>query len=291
MKNYRYEEERAIIKKTGIEFFLQKMPNKVGRVNPHTHSAIEILYIKKGSFRMFADDTVIEASEGCAVLFRSNTVHRIFPMDSGESFYYVLKVKPSLIMDFASDENRSSYLLSLALGKAGQKTLWSADETQKNGIARAIETMAHEEKCGEYGSDIAMKSCVAQVLLATLRDTRPDQSDAEASKIADNAIRCIYDTTVYINAHYAEELSAADCAARAFMSTGYFSRCFFSVTGKSFKDYLNTVRINRAERELFSTDRSVTEIAADCGFSNVSYFISVYKKQKGETPHKARRSL
>lgn len=288
MNNYRYESEREIITKTGIEFFLQKMPNEVGKVNPHMHSAIEMLYIKSGRFRMFAEDREIIADEGSLVLFRANTVHRVFMLTERESFYYVLKVKPSLIMDFSSSEHRISYLLNLAMNRNGQKIFWSAEEAKENGIADLIKKIAFESESGSYGSDIAIKAYTAQILLAVLRDTEEGLNLIQVNKMTDNAIRRIYDITVYMNSHYAENITAADCAAKAFMSESYFSRCFFSVTGKSFKDYLNGVRINRAEKEIFSTDRSVTEIAADCGFSNVSYFISVYKKLKGTTPKKAR---
>ena len=288
MKEYRYEQEQAVITKTGIEFFLQKMPNSVGRVNPHVHSAIEILYIVKGRFRMFADDTEVVVGEGCTVLFRSNAVHKIFPLSPGESFYYVLKVKPALIMDFSSPDERGSYLMDLALRTGDRKVMWTAKESEDSGISAEILNIAKEAERRDYGYDIAMKAGAARVLLAILRDTRPIESRLDCG-LSENNIRRIYDVTVYINSHYGENLTAADCAARAIMSVSYFSRCFAKVTGKSFKDYLNTVRVGHAEKALATTDRSVTEIAADCGFSNVSYFISVYKKLKGITPLAARK--
>lgn len=289
MKEYRYEQEHAVITKTGIEFFLQKMPNSVGRVNPHVHSAIEILYIVKGKFRMFADDTEVVVGEGCTVLFRSNTVHKIFPLSPGESFYYVLKIKPTLIMDFSSPDERGSYLMDLALGTGDRKVMWTAKEAEDSGISAEILKIANEAEQQDYGYDIAMKAGAARVLLAILRDTRPIESRLDCG-LSENNIRRIYDVTVYINSHYGENLTASDCASRAIMSVSYFSRCFAKVTGKSFKDYLNTVRVSHAEKALATTDRSVTEIAADCGFSNVSYFISVYKKLKGITPLAARKA-
>jgi AraC-like DNA-binding protein/mannose-6-phosphate isomerase-like protein (cupin superfamily) len=289
MKEYRYEQEQTVITKTGIEFFLQKMPNEAGRVNPHVHSAIEIIYIVKGKFRMFSDDVEVLAGEGCVVLFRSNTVHRIFPLSQGDSYYYVLKVKPALIMDFSSPDERGPYLMDLALGTGDRKVLWTAKEAEDSGISAVIRRIAEEAEHREYGYDIAMKSGAAQVLLSILRATRPMESRLDCG-LSENNIRRIYDVTVYINSHYGENITAAECAERAIMSVSYFSRCFVKVTGKSFKDYLNAVRINRAEKELATTDRSVTEIAADCGFSNVSYFISVYKKLKGITPLASRKA-
>ena len=288
MEEYRYEAEKSVITKTGIEFFLQTMSGEHTTVRPHMHSAIEMLFIKKGDFRMFAGENEVYASEGSLVLFRSNTVHRVFSLSDDEALYYVLKVKPSLIMDFSSDERRGEYLLHLALAREGQKLVWSPEETKKNGIADAILKIIDEDSRRDYGFDIAVRAEAAKILLALLRDDKSSSPDHSEPKLTDDAIRRIYDVTVYINKHYGESLTATDCAARAFMSASYFSRCFCSVTGKSFKEYLNAVRINRAERELYLSDRSVTEIAADCGFPNVSYFISLYKKSKGITPKQTR---
>jgi len=70
------------------------------------------------------------------------------------------------------------------------------------------------------------------------------------------------------------------------MSYSYFSRSFRRVTGLSFKKYLNQTRINRAEQMLLTGNGSVSEIAMECGYNSISYFISVYKSIKGTTPYK-----
>ena len=133
--------------------------------------------------------------------------------------------------------------------------------------------------------DIAMKVGASSVILSLLRDLLGEEMREQSDDLpGEAAVRRIYDVTVYINEHYADPISAAECAAMAYMSYSYFSRCFYRITGKSFKEYLNVTRINRAEKAILSTDKSVTEIAGDCGFNSVSYFISTYKKIKGVTP-------
>ena len=288
MKTYRIEEEREIITRTGIEFFLQKMTGEKRRVHPHIHSAIEMLFIKSGEFLMYADDEEFTLGEGCVILFRSNTVHRVYKLSEQEGYYYVLKLRPSLLADFSSPEQAGTYLLPLSLSTRVQKTVWTAEEARANGMTEAIEKIALEAERREYGFDLAMRTHAASIALAVLRDIHPEKTNL--GDLGGDIIRRIYDVILYVNAHYAENITAADCAARAFMSPSYFSRCFFRITGKSFKDYLNTVRINHAEKELLSSDKSVTRIAADCGFNNLSYFISVYKKIKGTTPKQAQKS-
>jgi AraC-like DNA-binding protein len=70
------------------------------------------------------------------------------------------------------------------------------------------------------------------------------------------------------------------------LSYSYFSRSFKRVMGMSFKKYLNMIRVNRAEQMLITGDHSVSEVAIECGYNSISYFISVYRSLKGTTPFK-----
>ena len=68
------------------------------------------------------------------------------------------------------------------------------------------------------------------------------------------------------------------------MSYGHFSRSFKRVTGANIKDYLNTIRVNRAQKALIGTNDSISEICKKCGFNTVSYFISIFRRITGTTP-------
>ena len=53
-------------------------------------------------------------------------------------------------------------------------------------------------------------------------------------------------------------------------------------------EYLNQYRINRAAEMLLGTDESIEDIAYDCGFNDISYFIKLFKRYKNKTPLKYR---
>ena len=80
------------------------------------------------------------------------------------------------------------------------------------------------------------------------------------------------------------KITLDDMAAEASMSTKYFCSFFKKMTHKSPVEYLITYRIERACRKLIGTDKSVTDIAYECGFNDLSYFIKTFKEQKGVTP-------
>ena len=70
------------------------------------------------------------------------------------------------------------------------------------------------------------------------------------------------------------------------MSPKYFCRFFQEMTHRTPVDYLNYYRIERACYQLLTTDQSITEVAYNSGFNDLSYFIKTFKKYKGTTPKK-----
>ncbi|MNE93692.1 HTH-type transcriptional regulator YesS [compost metagenome] len=56
----------------------------------------------------------------------------------------------------------------------------------------------------------------------------------------------------------------------------------------SFISYLNHIRVNKAEEMLLNTDKSIIDIALDCGFTNVRTFNRVFKQFRHNTPSSLR---
>jgi YesN/AraC family two-component response regulator len=59
---------------------------------------------------------------------------------------------------------------------------------------------------------------------------------------------------------------------------------FKKYTGESIKQYINKLRINQAKQLLSTTNLSINQIAQSCGFSNINYFPTAFKKHTGVTP-------
>jgi len=88
----------------------------------------------------------------------------------------------------------------------------------------------------------------------------------------------------YIEHNYAKSINLPDVASLVNMSESAFSHFFKKRTRTSFKDYLTTVRISHACQLLTKTTHSVAEVCFACGFNNLSNFIRIFKKKKGQTP-------
>lgn len=85
------------------------------------------------------------------------------------------------------------------------------------------------------------------------------------------------------------ELSVEDLAADMNLSRVQLYRKVKSVTGSTPVELLRTARLNRAYRLLMTTDRSVSEIAYQVGFTAPSYFTKCFKEAYGMLPGDVRK--
>lgn len=88
----------------------------------------------------------------------------------------------------------------------------------------------------------------------------------------------------YINAHFAEDISRDDIAAYACVTPNYLSTLFHAETGKTIREYISDCRLNESKRLLAATRKSISAIAMECGFGNISYFSTVFRKCVGKSP-------
>ena len=85
---------------------------------------------------------------------------------------------------------------------------------------------------------------------------------------------------------YREKLPVSHYAALCGMSEVSFRRNFREQFGCSPIDYRNELRLEKARELITSGEYNVTEAAMHSGFSNLSFFIKLYKKKYGHTPKK-----
>lgn len=88
----------------------------------------------------------------------------------------------------------------------------------------------------------------------------------------------------YIEEHMKEPLTLDEVANACFLSKSHFCKIFKEETGKTFKAYLNDIRIERAKDLLKNSSLKNYEIAQEIGIEDASYFNELFKKITGMTP-------
>jgi AraC-like DNA-binding protein len=92
-----------------------------------------------------------------------------------------------------------------------------------------------------------------------------------------------------ISKRFKDGITQSEAARTARMSAPSFSRFFRRTTNRTFRAFLNEVRIGHASQMLLETDQTVAEVCYDSGFGNLSNFNRQFLKLRKVSPRAYRR--
>ncbi len=99
-----------------------------------------------------------------------------------------------------------------------------------------------------------------------------------------NSAGYISQTLDYINNHIFDDFEIDDICQTVHISKPYLCRQFKQKMGTTIMDYILKTRIVLAKNMLLENSASISEISSQCGFSSVSYFSRIFKKETGRSP-------
>lgn len=88
----------------------------------------------------------------------------------------------------------------------------------------------------------------------------------------------------YVLEHFREEISLKQIAIHFKGNAAYIGQIFKRDMGKSFVEYLKSIRLEKAKYLLRTTEKSTCDIAQIVGFTNPNYFFTIFKKETGISP-------
>lgn len=153
-------------------------------------------------------------------------------------------------------------------------------------IARLADQLAREFHNNDGASALAIEALVLEILAQTCRATELSRASPP---------RWLAGATDYLHGHFHETVEVADVARAVGVHPAHLARVFREHKGATIGDYLRSLRIEAARRQLLSSDRPLREIAADAGFADQSHFSRLFRAATGSTPstyrrlHRARR--
>lgn len=140
---------------------------------------------------------------------------------------------------------------------------------------------------GSFPQKTALMQYMLYELLLTVLRLRLKEEDALMHKTTLSAP--VIDAIHFMEQNYAANPSLEETAHAAGYSAAYFSKLFHAQLGKSYSDYLASIKIKHVQHLLLSTSKSVSEIASDTGYRHVSNLSEQFKKMTGMSPLQYRR--
>ena len=242
----------------------------------HVHDFVEVLYGVDCDYLIYADDKVYNFKDGDLIFFFSNQVHKIESLRDDTTQHICVQFIPNVVTDTFST-SLTKYIMPFLLKDKSNICYFKHEELTNTPIHDIMWGLYNEAENLSYGHEIALKTYIQQLGLFFLRQWENEhQLDINTS----DETR-MFDVFDFIEENYSDPISASAMAKKYFVSSSYFSRWFKKVTGMTFKQYLNSVRVNRAAELLITTNHNVTEIALMTGFVTTSYFIKQFKLLNG----------
>jgi AraC-like DNA-binding protein len=93
----------------------------------------------------------------------------------------------------------------------------------------------------------------------------------------------------YVDTHFKDDIKLEDACRILNVNKAHFCRLFKKTVGMSFVTYLNFVKVTKAEKMLMTTDKSISEIAEETGFSSAAYFAEIFKIHMHRSPGKYKK--
>jgi len=251
---------------------------------PHIHEMVEVVYMMAGEMEFIVEETKILVKTGDIIIINSLCVH--WSNAIGRQYTQMCLLQFNYNLLFGLGVNADMHLGSFIHGSSFKYILYSINKKEIYAdFARQMLDIADEFKNKRVVYNIAITSGIYRLLVIIFREgflSMPENSDF--LKVVSEALK-------HVKMHFNDNVTLQDIAKKINISIHHFCRLFKKATGHTFIDYLNYYRVSIAKTKLLQADIIISEVFADVGFNNHSYFNRVFKKYTGFSPTKYRQKF
>jgi AraC-like DNA-binding protein len=248
----------------------------------HFHPECELNFIEHSRGRRLVGDAIAEYDDGDLVLIGPDVPHAWSSHADGH-----VRRHRSIVVQFlpgflGEEFLRRSELTAIArLLERSRRGLQFVGPVQQR-VGRQIQELPRMQGMSRL---LVLLSILDELAAA---EARPLASAGYVPNLHQGNIRRVNEVLAFIEEHFTERITQADAARIVHLTPSAFSRFFHQSVGKGFKRHVNELRIGRACRLLIETDRPITEIALESGFTNLANFNRRFLEQKGMSPRRFR---
>jgi len=268
-----------------------EFPDYIGVI--HKHLFIEMVYIISGTATHVVLDKRYPAKKGDLFIINFDTPHAFFSDDrASEPFVaYDLMFTPDFLDQSITGSDtlealNSSFLFYSLFHEKNQFTPdVSVSGNSYNKFGELFNKIYLEHRGREKGYLEIIRAYLMELIITIFRKTDSSSKKAEISR-NDKAVSFALE---YIRDNFDKRISVQNLANRVYLCQDYFSRLFHDVTGMTVTSMIQKVRVEHACHLLSTTNRTVADISSACGFDDVKFFYTVFKKSMNLLPGEYRK--
>lgn len=229
----------------------------------HWHKDLEILCILKGKVKLQMNNAFYELQEDDIFLINSEDLHSIM-IEQEKSIYLSLNIDLVYYEKFFME---MEYIVFIDDDSINSVENWTLSQDIKRRIAQML--IEIKNKNVDYQHRIIYN---ASSLLAALIDNyNMVKKNSKTFKNKDQFSR-IWKAYEYMYNNYNSRVGLEEVANYVHVSKSHLSHIIKSTMGLSFERLLNQIRAEQSMKFLVTTDKSITRISDECGFSDPKYF-------------------
>ena len=252
----------------------------------HWHDEFEAVVVEAGETEVSAGIRHYTLGAGQGFFVNAGVLHAAQGRVGTHCKYHSVVFHPRLIGGGIDSVFWQAYLRPLIANGMKSVPLDGAQPWHRTALD-AVEQAWQAGASDAPGFEFQVRAALSELVFLLCR-----QIPAQRSRATEKALRDaerIKQMLRFIDAHYADELTAPAIAASASVSESECLRCFRSTIGMPPIQYLKQYRVQKAAELLGATDRKIADIAASCGFQDISYFTRTFREIKAVTPGEYRR--
>ena len=291
-----------------VEAFYCTPENSRLPVGAHWHYFVEMLYLLEGSVHVICNGVSYRLSAGDLLLIPPQVVHSI-SRDSDHPYLYTCVKYSATHIRLVEGYLPNLHILFRNLMKeeyppllfspddfGSRKEQEPARDLTRDRSADPKETPTYllmeeiirEVRQRPYGYLTVIFSRLTGLLLEILRSWYQRGIPLQTEPPSETDTLSIQDVAIYIDRHSHEALKVDDLAKMCNMSYSYFAKVFHRQYGQSCKQYIEFIRLTKAENLLLFTDHDLSAIAEETGFSDSSHLIRCFRRLYHTTPKQYR---
>lgn len=235
----------------------------------HWHDEIEIIYILHGNLRITVNGNHFCGGGGDIFAVNRGEMHELYG-ESADLEYYAFVFNVGMLSFSQEDATQRFIVKPLMENKI---KLTNRPKVQTGIFDEIIECNKSRSVANMLKTKSLLLFFLSEIFESGQYDKRKKDADEEIKKAI----------IFYINNEFDRRIALDEISKKFNMSPKYFCRFFKKSFGKTFTEYLNGVRTEKA-MDLLSRGMSVTDAAIACGFNNMSYFAKVFRHNTGINP-------
>lgn len=262
------------------------------RTQMHSHEYLEMFYVLEGEYRQRILGKEYSFKEGEICLVDQNCIHQeiLSGRDAKVIFIGITNVMFAEILKRGVMPERIASFVHSAL--KGRKTMQQyLHFTPVGGRCELVEQclvkMMEELKNNDLASGL-----ICQGLLLRFFRALSTKYEFVLSKQLTRKAKWLFfeEITNYMSDNLAN-ISVTMLSDKFHFQEDYFNRFIKGVTGLTYTEYLQNLRLRQAENLLTETDESIEEIVKAVGYKNKGYFYKIFEEQHGQTPAGFRKNF